>query len=58
MAIFETSVTFFKKNVDTEYKVSFVGIPKILPYTKSEQPTIAGKHLTRHVKNGYAAVAI
>ena len=36
--------------------ISSVGIPEISPYTKSEQPRIAGKHLTRHAKNGYAVV--
>ena len=39
-------------------RISSVGIPEISPYTKSEQPRIAGKHLTRHAKNGDAAVAI
>ena len=38
--------------------ISSVGIPEISSYTKSEQPRIAGKHLTRQAKNGYAAVAI
>ena len=38
--------------------ISSVGIPEISPYTKSEQPTVAEKHLARHAKNGYAAVAI
>ena len=38
--------------------ISSVGIPEISPYTKSEQPKIAGKHLTRHAKNAFAAVAI
>ena len=38
--------------------ISSVGIPEISPYTKSEQPRVTGKHLTRHTKNGYAAVAI
>ena len=37
---------------------SSVGIPEISPYTKSEQPRVVGKHLTRHAKNGYAAIAI
>ena len=37
--------------------ISSVSIPEISPYTKSEQPRIAGKHLTRHAKNGYAVVA-
>ena len=36
--------------------ISSVGNPEISPYTKSEQPRIAGKHLTRHAKNGYAVV--
>ena len=31
---------------------------EISPYTKSEQPRVAGKHLTRHAKISYAAVAI
>ena len=30
--------------------ISSVGIPEISPYTKSEQPRIAGKHSTRHAK--------
>ena len=47
-----------KRNFDTGFGISSVGIPKISPYTKSEQPRVAGKHLTRHAKNGYAAVAI
>ena len=38
--------------------ISSVGIPEISPYIKSEQPRIAGKHLTRHAKNGYSVVAI
>ena len=37
--------------------ISSVGIPEILPYTKSEQPRIAGKYLTRIGKNDMAAVA-
>ena len=37
--------------------ISSVGIPEISPYTKSEQPRIAGKHLTRHAKNSYSVVA-
>ena len=40
-----------------EFELSFVGILEISPYTKSEQPRIAGKHLTRHAKNGYSVVA-
>ena len=39
------------------FGISSVGIPEISPYTKSVQPRIAGKHLTRHAKNGYAVVA-
>ena len=46
-----------KRNFDTGFEISSVGIPEISPYTKSEQPSIAGKHLTRHAKNGYAVVA-
>ena len=38
--------------------ISSAGIPEFSPYTKSEQPRIAGKHLTRHAKNGYSVVAI
>ena len=38
--------------------ISSVGIPEISPYTKSEQPRIAKKHLTRHAKNGYSVVAV
>ena len=38
-------------------EISFVGISEISPYTKSEKPRMAGKHLTRHAKNGYAVVA-
>ena len=38
--------------------ISSIGIPEISPYTKSEQPRIAGKNLTRYVKNGYSVVAI
>ena len=40
------------------FGISSVGIPEMSPYTKSEQPRVAGKHLTRHAKNDYAAVAI
>ena len=55
---------FSKRNFDTGVGISFVGIPEISPYTKSEQPRIAGKHLTRHAgkhstrhaKNGYSDV--
>ena len=36
--------------------ISSVGIPEISPYTKYEQSKIAGKHLTRHAKNGYSVV--
>ena len=49
---------FSKKNFDKGFEISSVGIPEISPYTKSEQPRIAGKHLTRHAKNGYSVVAI
>ena len=38
--------------------ISSVAIPEISPYTKSEQPRIAGKHLTRHAKNGYSVVSL
>ena len=46
---------FSKRNLDTRFEISSVGIPEISPYTKYR---MAGKHLTRHAKNGYAAVAI
>ena len=49
---------FSKRNFDTGYEISSFGILEFSLYTKSEQPRIAGKQLTRHVKNGYAAVAI
>ena len=40
----------------TGFEISSVGIPEISRYTKSEQPRVAGKPLTIHAKNGYAAV--
>ena len=43
---------------DTGLEISSVGILDISPYTKSEQPMVAGKHLKRPAKNGYTAVAI
>ena len=50
---------FPKKNFDTGFEISSVGIPEISPYTKSEQPRVRGKHLTRHQKRlrccGYIA---
>ena len=49
---------FSKRNFDTEFEISSIGILDISPCMKSEQPRVAGKHLTRQVKNGYAAVAI
>ena len=48
---------FSKTNFDTGFETSSVDILDISPYTKSEHPRIAGKHLTRHAKNGDAAVA-
>ena len=48
---------FLKRNFDTGYKISFVGILDISTYTKSEQSSVAGKHLKRHAKNDNAAVA-
>ena len=48
---------FSKRNFDIGLGISSVGIPEISPYTKSEQPRIAGNHLTRHAKNDYAVVA-
>ena len=47
-----------KRNFDIGFRISSVGILDISPYTKSEQPRIAGKSLTRIAKNGYAAVGI
>ena len=38
------------------FGVSSVSTQEISQYTKSEQPRIAGKHLTRHAKNSYAIV--
>ena len=49
---------FSKVNFDPGFAISPVGILDISPYTKSEQPRVAEKRLTRHAKNGYAAVAI
>ena len=47
---------FSKRNFDTGFKISFVGTMVISSYTQSEQPRLAGKHLTRLAKNGIAAV--
>ena len=58
MAKFETSKLFSNRNFVTGFGISSVGIREISPYTKSEQPRVAGKHLTKHAKNGYAAVGI
>ena len=58
MAIFETLEVFLKRKFDTGIGIISVGIPEISPYTKSEQPRIAGKHLNTHAKNGYSVVAI
>ena len=49
---------YSKRNFDTELEIGSVGIPEFSPYTKSEQPTVAGQHITRHAKYRYAAVAI
>ena len=49
---------FYKRKFDMGLGISSVGIPEISPYAKSEQPRVAGKHLTRHAKNGYSVVAI
>ena len=49
---------FSKKNFDTGFGINSVGIPGISPYTKSEQPRIAKKNLTRHAKKGYAVVGL
>ena len=38
------------------FEISFVGTIDISLYTYSEQPGVAGKHLTRLAKNGMAAV--
>ena len=40
-----------------ELEISSVGILEISPYMKSEQHSLAGKHLTRHANNYYAVVA-
>ena len=58
MAMFETLNFFSKWNFDTEFGIISVGISGISPYTKSEKPRVAVKHLMRHAKNGYAVVAI
>ena len=51
--------TFFsKRNFDTRFRISSVGIPEISPYTKSKQPRITGKHLTRLAKNGNSVTLI
>ena len=50
---------FFSKRIfDMGLGITSVGISEISPYKKFEQPRIAEKHLTRHAKNGYSAVAI
>ena len=49
---------FSKRNFDMVLGISSVGIPEISPHTKSEQPRIAGKFLTRQAKNGYSVVAV
>ena len=55
---FEKKCENLTRNFDTGFEISSVGILDISQYTKYEQPRVAGKHLTRHAKNGYAAVAI
>ena len=40
------------------FEISTVVILDISPYTKSEQPRIAGKHLTRRAKNSHSATHI
>ena len=52
---FETSLLFSKRNIDTGFEISFVGTVDISTYTQSEQPRVAGKHLTILAKNGMAA---
>ena len=47
-----------KRNFDTGFEISYVGILDISPYTKSELRRVAGNHITRLTKNGYAAVAV
>ena len=47
---------FSMRNFDTEFEISFVGTMNISSYTKSEQPRVAEKYLTRLAKNGMAAV--
>ena len=50
---------FFSKRIfDTRFDIGSVDISEISQHTKSEQPRVAGKHLTRYAENGYAAVAI
>ena len=47
-----------KKNFETGFEIRSVGILDISPYTKSEQPRIAEKHLTRRAKNGNSVTRI
>ena len=48
---------FSKRNFDTRFELSFVGIMDISSYKQSEKPRASGKHLTRLAKNSKAAVA-
>ena len=55
---FELRNLFSRKNFNRGFEISFDSTMNISMYTQSEQPMVAGKHLTRPAKNGYAAVAI
>ena len=44
------------RNFDMGFELGSVAIMDISPDTKSEQHSVAGKHLTRHVKNYHTAV--
>ena len=50
MAKFEN---FSKRNFNTEFEINSVGILDISPYTKSEQPRLAGKYLNETFKKQY-----
>ena len=48
---FQTVDNFFsKRNFDTEFEISCVGILDISPYTKSEQARAAEKHLQQDMQ--------
>ena len=50
-AVFETSELFSKTKFNSWFGISFVGTMDISSYTQSERPRIAGKYITRLVKN-------